>query len=187
MKVSFYTRQQQQQLFKNFLILLFAGILFACKKQPEKTITDKFYAVKEEGAIKVYREGQDLALVTQQAKTDHRPFIHPILAPSSEAELTQYSPGHHKHQTGLYWGFTRVNGTEIESDTLKKWFYKKDKPDRIKKQTGLDYFHHPQDGYWKRVSLDLLISEGQKIKWQTVYHMMNEEQEPITDVIRMGW
>lgn len=179
MKVSFYTRQQQHQLFKNFLILLFAGMLFACKKQPEKTITDQFYAVKEEGTIKVYREGQNLALVTQQAKPDHRPFIHPILAPGSEAELTQYSPGHHKHQTGLYWGFTRVNGTEMESDTLKKWFYKKDKPDRIKKQTGLDYFHHPAGGYWKRVSLDLLSSEGKKIKWQTVYHMMNEEQEPI--------
>jgi putative membrane-bound dehydrogenase-like protein len=179
MKVLFFTRQQQYQLFKNFLILLLVGILFACKKQPEKTTTDKFFAVKEEGTIKVYREGQKLALVTQQAKPDHRPFIHPILAPNSEAELTQYSPGHHKHQTGLYWGFTRVNGTEMEPDTLKKWFYKKDKPDRIKKQTGLDYFHNPEDGYWKRESLDLLVSEGQKIKWQTVYHMMNEQQEPI--------
>jgi putative membrane-bound dehydrogenase-like protein len=178
-KRSFYTRQKYHQLFRNLLVLLFIGMLVACNKQPEKVISDKFYAVKEEGTIKVYREGQKSALVTQQAKSDHRPFIHPILAPDSEAELTQYSPGHHKHQTGLYWGFTRVNGTEIAPDTLKKWFYKKDKPDRIKKQTGLDYFHHPEDGYWKRVSLDLLVSEGKKIKWQTVYHMMNEEQEPI--------
>ena len=163
--------------------LLFLFIAFSCTRQSQNTIEIpskiQFYAVKEEGTINVFNEGQQLAVVTQQAKPDHRPFIHPLLAPDSKAELTQYSPGHHKHQTGLYWGFTRVNGTDMEPDSLKKWFYNKDKPDRIKKQTGLDYFHHPEGGYWKRLSLDLLESEGERIKWKTVYHMMNEEGEPI--------
>src|SRR5688500_20260194 len=40
--------------------------------------------------------------------------------------LTEYSPAHHKHQTGLYWGFTRLNGR--------------------------DFFHNPQGDYWRRVS-----------------------------------
>ncbi len=63
--------------------------------------------------------------------------------------MTEYSPGHHKHQTGLYWGFTRVNGR--------------------------DYFHHPDDGYWKRVSADIIEGEGKVVKWQTVYDLLAED------------
>ena len=60
---------------------------------------------------------------------DHRPYLHPIISPDGKGVLTEYSPGHHKHQTGLYWGFTRINGTGADEETLKEWFYNKDKSD----------------------------------------------------------
>ena len=76
--------------------------------------------------IHVTRSGETQPLVTQVAKPDFRPYLHPMVAPDGKGQLTEFSPGHHKHQTGLYWGFTRLNGR--------------------------DYFHHPEGRYWKRVS-----------------------------------
>ncbi|MBD0258136.1 MAG: PmoA family protein, partial [Cytophagales bacterium] len=70
------------------------------------------------GTLSVFRAGTSNLVLTQHAKPDFRPYLHPIAAPDGKGVLTEYSPGHHKHQTGLYWGFTRVNGR--------------------------DYFHHPQ-------------------------------------------
>ncbi len=166
---------------KGLFFIVLTLMILSCGSESDSVFSDQFYAVEEEETIKIYREGNDVALVTQNARSDHRPYLHPIMAPHSKSSLTQYSPGHHKHQTGLYWGFTRVNGTHIEPDTLKKWFYRKDKPDRIQEQIGRDFFHHPEDGYWERVSMELLQEEWQKIKWQTIYHMMNEGNEPIME------
>lgn len=125
------------------------------------------------GNISVFRS--DDLLVTQNAKSGHRPYLHPIKTPDGKSELTQYSPGHHKHQTGLYWGFTRVNGTRAPKDTLKKWFYNRNKPAHIKEQIGRDFFHFPGDSHWKKVSAEILIAEGEKVSWQTVYDMLDEE------------
>ena len=69
------------------------------------------------GTIAVFRRGGQEPILTQNARVDFRPYIHPIAAPDGKGVLTEYSPEHHRHQTGLYWGFTRVNGR--------------------------DYFHHP--------------------------------------------
>ncbi|MGI9458270.1 MAG: PVC-type heme-binding CxxCH protein [Aeoliella sp.] len=105
------------------------------------------------GAISVFRTGTAQPIVTQHADADHRPFLHPIVAPDGRGSLTEYSPGHHKHQTGLYWGFTRVNGR--------------------------DYFHHPQNGYWNRVSAGVLKREAASaadfVQWQTVYDLLDED------------
>ena len=71
--------------------------------------------------ISVFREGGAEAILVQAARADHRPYLHPMVAPDGNGILTEYSPGHHLHQTGIYWGFTRINGR--------------------------DYFHHPAEGY----------------------------------------
>jgi putative membrane-bound dehydrogenase-like protein len=118
-------------------------------------------------------------VVTQNIKSDFRPFIHPIIAPDSEVELTQYSPEHHRHQTGLYWGFTRVNGTGAEPEELKKWFYQKNKPEDIQQKIGRDFFHNPGSDYWQRVSIEILIAEGTEVKWQSVYNMLDDTKTPI--------
>ncbi|MBO0933629.1 PVC-type heme-binding CxxCH protein [Fibrella aquatilis] len=102
---------------------------------------------KNDEAISVYRAGEKTPLLTQVTKADFRPYLHPIAAPDGKGVLTEYSPGHHKHQTGLYWGFTRVNGR--------------------------DYFHHPQGDYWRRVSAKVVPAKGNAVGWQTVYNLID--------------
>lgn len=104
---------------------------------------------QDAGTISVYRPGSDKPVVTQNAKPDFRPYLHPIAAPDGKGVLTEYSPGHHKHQTGLYWGFTRVNGR--------------------------DYFHNPAGDYWKRVSAEVVQDTGTTVKWKTVYDLLDEK------------
>ena len=101
------------------------------------------------GTISVFREGSDGPILTQNARPDHRPYLHPIVAPDGKGLLTEYSPGHHKHQTGIYWGFTRVNGR--------------------------DYFHHPEGTYWRRVDAKPLPAVAAKagVRWQTVYDLLD--------------
>lgn len=105
------------------------------------------------GTISVVREGQATPVLTQTARPDHRPYLHPIVAPDGKGVLTEFSPGHHRHQTGLYWGFTRLNGR--------------------------DYFHNPQADHWRRVSLDVLAATGEVVRWQTVYDLLDQEGQPI--------
>ena len=103
---------------------------------------------KSSHTIQIFRQGESEPLVTQNAKPDFRPYLHPIMAPDGKGALTEYSPGHHKHQTGLYWGFTRVNGR--------------------------DYFHHPEGDYWKKVSSEIIEAEGREVRWRTVYDLLDD-------------
>ena len=107
---------------------------------------------EEANTISVFRTGEKKAILTQVARPDFRPYLHPIVAPDGKGLLTEYSPGHHKHQTGLYWGFTRVNGR--------------------------DYFHHPGGDYWRRVSAKVLKPKGSSVQWQTIYEMLDAKGEP---------
>ncbi|SEJ29535.1 putative membrane-bound dehydrogenase domain-containing protein [Dyadobacter koreensis] len=97
--------------------------------------------------ISIFRGAETKPIIVQNAKANFRPYLHPIEAPDGKGILTEYSPGHHKHQTGIYWGYTRVNGR--------------------------DYFHHPDNGYWRRVSATVLEAKGLEVKWQTVYDLLD--------------
>jgi putative membrane-bound dehydrogenase-like protein len=99
------------------------------------------------GTLSVFRTGSRQPIVTQNAKPDQRPYLHPIAAPDGKGTLTELSPSHHKHQTGLYWGFTRVNGR--------------------------DYFHNPGAEYWRRVSATVTQATGDEVRWQTVYDLLD--------------
>jgi len=110
---------------------------------------------KDGDTIKLFKDGIAEPLVTQNARADHRPYLHPILAPDGVGELTQYCPGHHKHQTGLYWGITRLNGR--------------------------DYFHNPADNYWQRVGFEIVKAKGDHVSWKTVYHLLDANQKPILE------
>lgn len=100
------------------------------------------------GILTVHRAADNQTLLTHHARPDHRPYLHPIVAPDGKGVLTEYSPGHHTHQTGLYWGFTRLNGR--------------------------DYFHNPGGDFWRRASLDVLDAVGDVVRWQTVYDLLDE-------------
>jgi putative membrane-bound dehydrogenase-like protein len=107
---------------------------------------------EQAGTISVFRGGQPDPLVTQNARADTRPYLHPIAAPDGRGVLSEYSPEHHRHQTGLYWGFTRVNGR--------------------------DYFHNPQGNYWRRGSAAVTQGDAaqgrDEVRWQTVYDLLDE-------------
>jgi putative membrane-bound dehydrogenase-like protein len=104
--------------------------------------------------LKVFSNlNKEAPILTQVAKEDFRPFIHPIVAPDGKGVLTEYSPGHHKHQTGLYWGFTRVNGR--------------------------DYFHNPGEDHWRKIALNIIEEEGETVAWQTVYELLDSLENPV--------
>ena len=107
----------------------------------------------EAGTLSVFRSGEETPLVTHHVRPDFRPYMHPITAPDGQGVLTESTPAHHPHQTGLFWGLTRVNGR--------------------------DYFHHPGAAYWKRVSVDILVDEGTDVKWRTMYRLLDEAGEPV--------
>lgn len=100
------------------------------------------------GTISVFRNGNEL-LLTQNVKSDIRPYIHPIIAPDGNGVLTEFSPAHHKHQTGLYWGLKKVNGR--------------------------DYFMNWQGDYWRRISAGVIAANGPKVRWRLAYDLLDEK------------
>ena len=165
------------------LLSIMMGLL-ACSENTSElpaSGSNTFRLEKVENQILLHGEHTTTPILIQNTQPDHRPYLHPILAPDTEVSLTQFSPDHHKHQTGLYWGFTRVNGTETDPDTLKKWFYRSDKPAAIQASIGRDFFHHPDGDYWKKISAQILISEGTTVKWQTKYQLLNAQKQPIME------
>ena len=105
------------------------------------------------GTLSVFRAGRRDPILTQNARPDARPYLHPIATPDGKGVVTEFSPDHHKHQTGLYWGFTRVNGR--------------------------DYFHNPQGDYWRRVSVTVTQASGNEVRWQTVYDLLDEAKNAV--------
>ncbi|MBL7871782.1 MAG: PmoA family protein [Cyclobacteriaceae bacterium] len=163
------------------LVLLVTGCNSSKQKEPN---SDDFVVLSiinddEANTLSVIRKGESEILVTQHAKPNFRPYLHPIAAPDGKGQLTEYSPGHHTHQTGLYWGFTRVNGTGAPMDTVHKYFYQKDKFPDMQKSIGRDFFHHPEGEYWKKVSSEVLVAEGTEVSWQTVYDLLDENGKAI--------
>ncbi len=131
-------------------ILLLGASLVASNAAPLKLVQDEAAQT-----ISVLRPNSDQPILVQNARSDHRPYLHPIVAPDGNGVLTEYSPGHHKHQTGVYWGFTRVNGR--------------------------DFFHNPSTGYWQLQEAKVLAAEGEVVQWETVYHLLGEDGEALLE------
>jgi hypothetical protein len=74
------------------------------------------------GTIEVRRAGAASPLLVQNAPTDMRPYLHPLMAPDGKGVLTQFRPGHHLHQTGIYFGFSAVNGRSFFHNTDGAFF-----------------------------------------------------------------
>ncbi len=49
--------------------------------------------------ISVYRANVPEPVLTQNARPDFRPYLHPIISPDGKSVLTEFSPEHHQHQT----------------------------------------------------------------------------------------
>lgn len=135
-------------------LILFTVLLLAhpCKSAcaDEQTLFVRYDQQSE--TISVFRNNNQL-LLTQHVNPAIRPYIHPIVAPDGNGILTEFSPVHHKHQTGLYWGLKKVNGR--------------------------DYFMNWREDYWHRVSARITTERGVKIKWQTTYDLLDENGNSI--------
>jgi hypothetical protein len=74
-----------------------------------------------------------------------------MLAPDGNGIITEFSPGHHKHQTGIYVGFLKVNGRD--------YFHNR----------GADFFR--RTGYKHKMS-----SEG--VNWTSTYELLDAKGTP---------
>ena len=112
---------------------------------------------KDAGTISVLRAGDSEPILTQNARQDYRPYMHPIVSPDGKGVLTEYQPGHHPHQTGLYWGFKNVNER--------------------------DYFHKPEGTHWQRVSATVLNAKTTEaypdVEWRVVYNLLDESGDAV--------
>lgn len=106
---------------------------------------------RKDGGISIHRPTLDMPLLVFNAPEDGRPFVHPLLAPDGKGVLTEYSPGHHKHQTGIYVGFLKVNGR--------------------------DYFHNRGGDHFRRTGFKhAMNSEG--VAWTSTYELLDKEKKP---------
>jgi hypothetical protein len=110
--------------------------------------------IKEsEAGIAIHRVGQKEPLLVQNAPADGRPFIHPILAPDAKGILTELSPDHHKHQTGLYVGILKVNGR--------------------------DYFHNRGGDYFRRTGAKAGKVDDNRASWEVAYDWLGKDKQPV--------
>lgn len=134
-----------------FIVALF--IVGCASTPPAHDLSLRLEEDSTQGTIAVFRSDGSGPLLVQNARTGVRPYIHPIMAPDGVGELTEYSPSHHKHQTGLYWGLKEVNGR--------------------------DYFMNWKEDYWRRISSSALDRDGNDVSWKTVYDLLDSTGMPI--------
>jgi hypothetical protein len=108
---------------------------------------------KDPTLVEVYRRHELLPCLVCQAPRDGRAFIHPIVAPDGKGELTEFSPAHHKHQTGLFVGFLKVNGR--------------------------DYFHNYGRDYFRRRPGRVASDDAAGVSWEHDYHWLADEKKPL--------
>lgn len=106
-------------------------------------------------SISVFTSNGKQLVLRQVAKSNERPYIHPIYSSDGQTVVTEFRPSHHIHQTGLYWGLKRVNGR--------------------------DYFMNGRGDYWKRVSMQVVRNTGKQVKWQTVYSLLDSSGHVIME------
>ncbi|NND32023.1 MAG: PmoA family protein, partial [Saprospiraceae bacterium] len=140
---------------KSFVLIFTAfWLLNSCSnsKEPSSTRHTDYHLQVADGGdqVSILGSGGQIVL-TQNAGMHHRPYLHPLVSPDLKSIMTEYSPGHHRHQTGIYWGMTRVNQR--------------------------DFFHNPGEGYWRRLDLTILQDTGTVLRWSTKYEMLDSISE----------
>ena len=105
--------------------------------------------VQKSGGIAIKRPDVEQPLLVFNAPADGRPYLHPLLAPDGKGLLTEYSPGHHKHQTGIYVGYLKVNGR--------------------------DYFHNRGADYFRRTAFKH-EHNSQGVSWTTAYELLDAQK-----------
>ena len=108
--------------------------------------------VNKAGGISIVRPGVDQPIFVFNAPEEGRPYVHPMLAPDGKGVLTEFAPGHHKHQTGIYVGFLKVNGR--------------------------DYFHNHGADYFRRRAFEYK-NDSQGVRWTSSYEWLDKEKDAL--------
>lgn len=104
------------------------------------------------------RPAQITPLLIQQARPNHRPYIHPILAPDGRGVLTEDVPPHHPWQHGLYTGLNDVNGVGFWTEGLRG---------------------SPHDGSFHPRPLLAPRIEGERVTWSVVTEWRTPADSPL--------
>jgi putative membrane-bound dehydrogenase-like protein len=175
------------------MVVIILGVSFACTPKNdqdadvslasgEKTELEIVYNEEDE-TISVYRAGETEPILTQHAREDFRPYIHPIAAPDGRGVLTEDSPGHHTHQTGLYWGFTRMNDRDFFHNTEGDYWRKVsagivERSDHLHGNRFHDHDHsHDHDHGHDHEFAGYSEETDGIVQWQTVYDLLDENGE----------
>ncbi|MBI1830155.1 MAG: PmoA family protein [Planctomycetes bacterium] len=102
------------------------------------------------GGISIHRPGIEAPIFAFHAPEDGRPYVHPVLAPDGKGVLTEFAPGHHKHQTGIYVGFLKVNGR--------------------------DFFHNRGGDYFRRRAFEWK-NDSQGTRWTSTYDLLDKNKD----------
>ena len=129
-------------------VLICALLTFAPRASADANV---HIQVLKSGGIAVFRPGLKQPIFAFNAPEDGRPYVHPMLAPDGAGILTEFSPGHHKHQTGIYVGFLKVNGR--------------------------DYFHNRTADHFRRTAFKhAMNSEG--VAFTSAYELLDKDKKP---------
>ncbi|MBM3994982.1 MAG: hypothetical protein FJ303_12640 [Planctomycetes bacterium] len=101
------------------------------------------------GGIAIYRPDVKAPLFVFNAPEDARSYVHPMLAPDGQGVITEFAPGHHKHQTGIYVGFLKVNGR--------------------------DYFHNRGADYFRRRAFEWK-NDSEGVRWTSTYELFDKDK-----------
>jgi len=112
--------------------------------------------------LRIFRTGLKSPVLTQHARRDWRPFIHPILAPDGVGELTEDGAGgHHDWQHGLFIGLNDVNGVRfwMEEDGVDGTFHPKPLLVQIHDERSVGWTVNSE---WRSPSGVPMVAETQK-------------------------
>jgi hypothetical protein len=130
----------------------FLPCVFVVANLPALVYADANVRVEElkSGGIAIFRPGGKDAMFEFRAPEDGRPYVHPMYAPDGSNIVTEMSPYHHKHQTGIYVGFLKVNGR--------------------------DYFHNRGADHFRRQDFKFK-NDSEGTRWTSTYELLDKDKK----------
>ena len=92
------------------------GLAVVTKAKRVKLVPTGFEVEDRGDSVAMYRIGTDVPLLVQRCEAGARPCLHPLMAPDLDGAVTEFSPDHHHHQTGVFFGVPELNG--------ESWFHR---------------------------------------------------------------
>jgi hypothetical protein len=149
-------------------VLIFASLLIGSAAMAEDKIAE-WKRGKDKDSFTLLQKGRKEPVLTWVAPSSGRPYVHPLRAPDGEGVLTEYSPEHHKHQTGLFVGFVKLNGRDFFHNRGNEFFKKRTTASStMKNNNRFQSAHFSMDYQLLDKSGEGLLREQQNWSWMPV-------------------